>query len=276
MKIFNKIFPLLLVLLFNINVFAVNFGAGLISYYGKWLPAFRDNMDSCDTELYGMIGPALSVSFLDKWTLSGLFLMPITGAGFPIKYSYSGTGDSGDYTVSADTIVERADMDITLTYNLGNGFKIFGGYKWFHQGYSGSDSSPAEFTYNGTTSDLDDLCESSKLNANGVGLGGSYAYRITENMSLITNISLIYLKTKVQYPELAFDPDTLTYPGTVTYNVYGTNATISLSYYIEAMSTAVTVGLRYQYLKYFADGDNSYNLSDDQYYAITMSAMYFF
>ncbi len=274
MKLIKIIIPCFILLILNIPASAVDFSAGVTSYYGKWLPGFRGNMDFCETELAGMVGPVIAIGFFERWTLSALYLMPLDGAGFPVKYSYSDTGSSGTYTVAADTVQARSDVDVTLTYNLGNGFKLYGGYKLYTLDYTNSDSSPAELTYL-SVSEIPET-ESSTLISNGAGFGGSYSYRITEKLSLIPNISLLYLRIKMNYPPLAFNPDTGAGLGEAAYNVYGTNVTLNLSYFFEYISTEISVGFRGQYMQFFAIDDNLYKMTNEQFYGATLTAMYFF
>lgn len=94
--------------------------------------------------------------------------------------------------------------------------------------------------------------------------------------------SLVYVKMNFGLPVPFSDPagnintdDSNSISG--TYNGLGTNLTSAISYYVEPLGVSLSLGGRFQAIKYFGGGSEDMpELANDYYYGVTMSVLYNF
>ena len=257
---------------------AADWGAGLYSYYAWWKPSFSELYDNYKMGPGLYIGPMLNISFSEKWSFGiGIYLPLILNS--ELEYDYNGTGESSGspYTIHIESEAERLDLDTSLTYRINNNFKVFAGYKYSE--FNDSDGASikddkitltAGFTKSGTW-------ERNVLISHGPGLGLSYTIPFAEKAAMTFGTSIIYMRSSFDTNEYVESSSNTVSAEKVkySYNGFGNNSTLSMSYFIEPMSTAVSIGGRFQVLKYFGTGDAP-SLGNDYFYGITASAMYLF
>jgi len=191
-----------------------------------------------------MYGPILSLKLNNDFNLTFVYLYG--------KFDMRVEGDE-KYKLT------RRDSDFALNYRLNDYFKIFTGIK-----YIGWSFTVPPNTY--------------KSDGYGPGIGLSVTYPIVENLFLLANISGIYLwgTAKFEDPTLGVHSG-----GYNEYKEYGINSNLSIAYYINSVSTTVSLGGRFQYLKsdYFPFKFAFETMFADQtnkFYGITLTATYSF
>src|SRR6056297_1417439 len=133
---------------------AMDFSAGARVYYAWWEPAWRGEVQNMKSEPAFMIGPVLSVGFLEKWSLTGSFMMNwdnVIDNSFKTSYEFSGISGY-DVEVEAEQEYNRGDLDVTLGYKLSKRLSAFAGIKMFQSGaIRGVDRRSNTVTYGGNT-----------------------------------------------------------------------------------------------------------------------------
>jgi len=271
-------FPVLsAILLFNLYVpqsaRAADFRAGIYSYMAWWKPSFRSFYDYKTDPLF-MIGPMLSLTVFDDFTFSGI---AITNMLMPAdkSYKYTGTGDSGDYTISTpEKEFLRTDIDLSVSYRCNSWLKAFIGYKSseFKENHDDLD-----FEITSPYTAVFPSLAKNEAHSSGPGLGLSLAWPVF-------NLFILNISTSVVYLEGWFRMNSFYSSGTNVfedggseekYHCVGNNSNVSLAYFIPAINTAIIFGGRFQVLKNFSEGDTP-DLDNDYFYGITLSAMYTF
>lgn len=227
---------------------AADVSVGGYVWYAEWKPFFNKGFSqynmSYSSDPGFLYGPLVSVRFADQWSWSNMFLYGKFDGD--VKWGQSGYGGSFSMDPS------RFDLDSTLNYTINRYFKVFGGVKGWYM--KTSFTSP------------DGKMESSNT-ALGSGLGASVSLPLSNSLFAIANLSGLYLRNRQL---LDSDPDDW-------YNVYGVNTTLSLAYYFAEAHTTASLGVRYQYLKYYADtSSNIYDDSRDLFYGVMLSVIYTF
>jgi len=231
---------------FSISVGATIWDTSLARKYSLG-PDGAKMRDTCDKAF--LYGPAMSVKFNNDFNLTFVFL-------------YGTFDNSGEPAIEFN----RKDSDLALNYRLNDYFKVFGGIKYI--GISKSAEPPFyDYTYE------------SENNGFGPGLGLSASLPFTENIYLLTTLSVFYLWGK----ESVTVYDTGSTTSNYNFNAYGINATISLAYYIANASTTISLGKRFQSFKtkykddvYIDTTPSYYNSMKYKFYGTTLTATYSF
>lgn len=224
----------------NSRLYAADMSAGVSTWYAWWKTVDSKNqMDLKPTLLYG---PALSVSLMESWSLSGVFL-------------YGQFKPAGDAEYTPDKI-SRTDSDVSLNYNITRYFKIFGGgkymgFKWDERYTTGTHWSA------------------------GPGLGIGTTLPLTDFLYLLVNLSGTYSWGKHEQENMG--ENNQQNKTTISINELGANTNITLAYYIKSASTSVNLGFRYQYfnIDYATEGEG---YQDEGHYFIgaTLAVIYSF
>ena len=263
------------------KVQAADWGLGIYSFYAWWKPAFAKLYDEYEMDPSLYAGPMVSVTFFQDWTLGIGLYVPFISGDVKLKYKDMGEISAQEYTINIDSKSERLDIDSSLSYRINKFFKIFAGFKL------------AQFTDEETedhynidkvtvsspfTIPADTDIRSNKITGYGPALGVSFSLPVTERVSLSVGTSGLYMKTELSITgfneESAFQIDGST-RYKYKYKAYGNNSTLGLSYLIEPVSTVISIGGRFQVLKYNPEGDAP-DLDSDYFYGVTASAMYLF
>lgn len=262
------------------NAAAADYSIGLYSYYAWWKPSFASLYSNykMDPGLY--VGPAFAVTFSEKWTFSLGIYLPLFMSG-ELEYDYTGTGgiSSTPYTIKIKSESERADIDSTLSYRIDNNIRIFAGYKYMEFDDSDEQTFPeSKLTISSPyTKTGNDEWKRTEITSHGPALGASYTIHAAENTALTIGTSMLYTMTKLKnnkYSEVSsgvLGADQVNY----AYKGVGNNSTITLSYYMKPASTSISIGGRYQAVKYYGES-GAPSLDNDYFYGITASAMYLF
>ncbi|MCL1834203.1 MAG: hypothetical protein FWG49_06850, partial [Leptospirales bacterium] len=252
---------------------AVDISVGATTWYAWWDSGLvRKKMTDIDTDPAFLYGPALSVKFTDDFNLTFIYLYG--------KFDSDVLNAVGGAEFKEKSKMKRNDSDLALNYRLNDYLKIFAGVKYMNFEYSTRiHVSKLSFDPN---DDFDIDVDHSGI---GPGLGLSAVYPIADNLFLIGTLSGFYLwgnedeknaKMASLYPDWNIE---------YKFKEYGFNSTLQLAYYIAEISTTITLGGRYQYLK----TDYDYNKEDDvkyqrymvekcthKFYGATLTATYSF
>jgi hypothetical protein len=136
----------------------------------------------------------------------------------------------------------RMDSDTTLNYSINKYFKIFPGFKFMRFSYSGGHHQSM-----------------------GPGFGAGVTIPVVDNLFVIVNGSGSYL--------FGDQKDSNSSTGM---KEYGYNVSAGLAYYIEAISTTVNVGYRYQYFHTKYDSNTNNADLDHTFRGFSMSVIYSF
>ena len=262
---------------------AADWAVGIYTFYGWWQPAYKGYLDDLkidSSNLYG--GPAIGVTFFQNWTLSLAIYYGIEDTS--TEYDYQGTGglSATDYTIHMKTEMSRTDFDLSLSYKINQQFKVFLGVKSISLS-DGNDKDIYDeecFTITTTSGSYvkgDSKWKETHLESIGPGLGISYTIPIFDKTALTFATSALYAGASLKsnkYIESSsgiLDAQQVEY----TYTTYGNNSTVTLSYFIEPISTAISIGGRFQVLRYVSE-DDAPSLPNDYFYGITASVMFLF
>lgn len=260
---------------------AADWGIGIYTFYAWWEPSFKgiyENLEYDKNHLYG--GPAFSVTFFENWTLGTLFCMELYER--KIEYDYKGTGEiSGtDYNMHFKSNPNRIDWDNTLTYKINQQFKVFIGYKLnnivIHKDVDFDEDKPITVSSPYTLNTYF-YWERERIMNFGPALGINYTVPLSDNTAIVFSTSGLYTSTKLCILEYYEFSSNVIEARMKEYHYYGigNNSTITLSYFIEPLSTSISLGGRFQVFKYIAES-GSPELSNDYFYGITASAMFIF
>ncbi|MCL1864950.1 MAG: hypothetical protein FWF73_03985 [Spirochaetes bacterium] len=197
-----------------------------------------------------LYGPVISAKFNDDFNLTFVFLYG----------KFDATKKNASMAAKAE--FGRIDSDLALNYKLNNYFKVFAGIKYLAYDIIPSSVSPYSIKMN----DKHISC--------GPGIGLSATIPITENVFCLATLSGLYMRgdDKVEATMWGI-PHNLN----IDYNEYGVNSNLSIAYYISDLSTAISLGARFQYI--IANyNDNDIGLSSIRFkmYGVTLSATYTF
>lgn len=146
---------ILSVLLFGGNrVYAADITVGASTWYTSWDIELEDNSGTVTTDRGFMYGPVFAVTFLERWSVAGLFLYG--------KFK----NPELDGSSAGIPAIDRYDFDMTINYSINSVFKLFAGGKY------------VKFDF-GTTDYI----------MYGPGGGLSATFNIWEGLYLIANVS---------------------------------------------------------------------------------------
>lgn len=279
---------------------ALDMSAGAAAWYAWWAPGWAESNAQGKPEFKVdpaiLVGPVLSFVFADGWSLSAVFMIG----------KYKGTAEnpadpanpsSGTFSFERD--IMKYDLDTTLNYSITKIFKIFAGIKY--QSYNYKDEANLHIVYPSlppVTMDMK-LEGKSDYKSYGPGLGIGITYPVIQSLYVLLNVSGIALQgeddqtLEMPIASTGTTIETADFETKQKFTTYGFNGSIALAYYIAGANTTVSLGFRYQYLKYKVDegdievsgGDpaNSekeplfnYDGTKDKFYGITLSAIYSF
>lgn len=259
---------------------AADWGVGLYTFYAWWEPSFKDKFDNFEwdkSRLYG--GPAISVTFAENWTLATVMYFELDTK--KLEYDYSGTGSSSgaDYNIHIKSNPCRWDLDISMTYKINQQFKVFTGFK-ANEIVTTADSEQYqddEVTITSPFTKSSGGWDMEGVENYGPALGINFSIPVAENTALILSTSVFYTISEFSINEYYESSPYVIEAKKLEYNYTGrgNNSTVTLSYFIEPMSTALSIGGRFQFFNYQEKGDSP-SLSNDYFYGITASAMFFF
>ncbi|MBN1531434.1 MAG: hypothetical protein JXA20_02110 [Spirochaetes bacterium] len=262
---------------------SLEISAGPVAWYSWWRPAWADSQTKSDNpftvydeftlEPSVLLGPALSIRFLDRWSISSVAVFSPWYTSAARRVTVSPSEESYE---EVSTELFKFDIDLTLSYSLMDYIKLFAGIKYqgYRYDFTVINVPFATFIPVMATGDA-------RTDAVGPGLGIGGTVPLGGGFFAICNVSGIYLRTAVE-PSLLGNVSFKEY-----YNTWGLNASASLAYYLADLSTTVSLGFRFQYLRYYMDGaattDSIYYSwtqgslmgdKSDYFYGITVSAVY--
>ncbi len=248
---------------------AAEFRAGVYSYLAWWKPGFRSIYTDYTSDPLLMVGPVLSVSAFDNFTFSALV---ITNRLTPSDAQY--TEEFSDGSITVRNSITRLDIDCSLTYRVNNIIMVFAGFKKMDFREETSDNT--NFTITGYNEDFSFLCKNETFTY-GPGCGLVISYPLTANVSASAGTSLVYMRGTFSMNSFDVTNAPVISGSNITGNYYsfGNNSTLSVSYYIPGISTAIVLGGRFQVLKNYLDNSEK-SMANDYYYGITLSAIYTF
>ncbi len=299
---------------------AVDLSIGGTAWYIWWKPAwsdaratsvalvprpvlFTENATDFKPSSNVMGGPILSIGFLQRWSIQSVFTIG--------RFTYRSTGWSRDTQLQSTNYgvapsykkytrdVLKWDSDTSISCALHRVVKLYAGFKY--QGYRYEESMqdilwvnlpPAVFGRKLTD----------EVQGYGGGLGLGLTIPVVENFYIMLSGSGVVLwsveKIKINKGKtflIQTDHDTGVtnftplplYIQTGRYFSYGCTASLGLTYYIEKISTTLSLGGRYQLLfnrqryskhnPYYNDvATNIIDRQYDHFYGITMSVLYTF
>ncbi len=193
-----------------------------------------------------LYGPILAFDFAGKWSVNIVFAC---GSHFnPEGRHYAFDGDVGIGKTRAS--IYKYDLDPTLTFSVNKYLKVFAGMKL--QGYV-YDATQLFININTREKTLkNDL----GFTNYGPGLGISITVPLTHGFYLLTNASGLYLRSAFYYNEnrivLLNSSTPFYYSRRINndLNIFGFNTGLSVAYIIPAASVTLSIGGRYQFMKY--------------------------
>jgi len=227
------------------SAMAADITVGASTWYTKWEMKEKDTGSIFNFDPAFLYGPALAVKFNDDLGLNSVFLY----GKFDGSYNYGGAG------IITNSETTRIDSDTSLSYRLNGVFKLFGGFKYM--------------SYKFTTDEVPSYYPSFKVVNKGYGPAGglSCIFPLVDSFYILANGSIMYLWGKHSNNMASGSSDAKS---------YGFNTTVSFAYYIPAASVTLSIGGRYQYLKWIADPNSVDADSKHKFYGVTASATYTF
>jgi hypothetical protein len=259
---------------------AMSISIGPYAWYAWWdaalEEAFKKNTimqykinNETDIDPAILYGAALSLKFNERISLSTVFITGeynITSRGYETGPTLGWTQIYADYSQS----FRRYDVDSALNYKISDNMKLFGGIKYqlysFDTFYSWGAAGYADGTI--------------IINGISFALGAGFNWHLGSNFFLLFNLSALYQLNLL-------DSEGTMYSGALSmplshseqYHAMGANSTLSIAYYLDAISTTLTVGFRYQVVYLFDNGSvefPDFSNEFDHFYGITFSALYTF
>ncbi len=227
---------LCMVVLLSSNGSAMDLSAGATTWY-VWNKTTSPAFTQ-DTASTLYWGPVMSARLSDDFSLSFVFL-----------YGQFDNRRQEDETAVVFFDQTRMDSDLTLNYSLNTYFKIYLGGKYMRNKFT-----MPEYDYTLTHDSY------------GPGAGISVVLPLGYNFYILGNAGGLYL-LGTEKASRTSDKD---------YYEYGFNTSLSLSYYIEAASTTISLGGRYQYIKTAYKGSDPDPDEKNYFYGVTLSLIYNF
>lgn len=265
-KIFYFIFLLLMITAYAPSALrAADISVGATTWYTNW-----ETSDSMGFELKDPVflyGPVMAVKFSDDWSFTLVFLYGQFNENVKMTDEISGM------TFPVDLTIDRYDSDAALNYRLNNYLKIFAGIKYMGYMYNIKISESTMFGTAWFNNDFDHK---------GVGPGGglSGVFPLGYDFYILGNISAMYLWGKDEIKTKSYDPlsdITTSSSSSSSSKEYGINTGISLTYYIPAASTSISLGGRFQeFTSDYESGSGSASDNISKFWGATLSATYTF
>jgi hypothetical protein len=232
----------LLVILIPSSLTAAELGVGLSSWYTYWdydyVTDSGDEDFSMDIDPGFMFGPAFSVKFSDKFSVTSLVL-------------YGAFTADSDYGASIE--MSRLDLDTVINYSVNGYIKIFVGGKYITYDYIEENQGEESFEM--------------EQNSYGPGVGISFVYPVADSVYLLGNFSYMYLFGKNIY---SGGEDDIT--------ATGFTLSLAAAYALKEAPVTISLGGRYQQQTsiYTPDGSTDEIEEMSTFYGITLSAVYTF
>lgn len=224
---------------------AADITVGASTWYSWWDFEPKDSPDKFEYDPAFLYGPVLAVKLNDDFSLNFVFLYGEFDGDYKVYYS-------GWQSFPSKT--KRYDSDTSISYRLNSYIKLFGGFKYVAYKFS-VDAVPF---YALPDIEVENI-------AYGPAAGLSFVLPLVDNFFLLANVSGMYLwgKSKNSATE------------TTDGGGWGYNTTASVAYYIPAASMTLSLGGRYQFIRWETESNNG-TASDHKFYGITASATYSF
>jgi len=253
---------------------AVTIGVGLMNYYGWYNPSYISSYEDQQIPPFLTSGPVMLFSFSERFSISAYVLLAL--ADDKIEYNQSINGSNGYGVVRTRGRYDGGEMSLSFAYLLNHNLRIFLGLK-----AGGIDFVMERSTVNSGSYVLSQKASTHERDISqgilGIGFGASTPISMTERMRLTPTLSLLCFTG-----ETVIDKLKETTPGVIEFEeirgettYVGINAALEVSYYFESISTSISIGGRYQYMKIISNGIDI-KLEDDYNYGIIISAMYLF
>ena len=268
----RKFFILICICVIPTAGFCLDITAGATAWYvwgsryeNMQKKSIRKNSDYAFDPTF-LYGPALSVKLNNDFNVTFVYLYSKFNH---IENIYKDEG--GNYFVKSK--IKRSDSDLAINYRLNDYLKLFLGAKYL------------AYEINASYDDMfygKHYYSSSKHSGIGPGLGLNCTYPIIYNIFLLSTISGFYLFSPGEKFEDygLYDRVHGGRPGkmTIGYNEYGINTNISAAYYIAEWSTAITLGIRFQYFvtDYYEYEPFFINDIKNMFFGLTLTATYTF
>ncbi len=261
--------------------FAADLGVGLTSYYSWWNPPFEKTLGVDEIGPSLLVGPALSLRVFKKVSLGAYMMIGTSKDEFTAKYE-GYHAPSGNYyrTEQKREFKNRADGGFTLAYIINQYLNVFAGYKF--ASYSLYKKNGRISLNNGPYADYQSKYKDETGNSIvGYALGVNVSLPATEALTVILGLSGVYQPEQNYRWDLTtgpLNPDGNYGESTIRgkYSGKGFNATATGAYYFSSIKTVLTLGGRYQYIKYKAIDEDTLKIDSESHYGITFSAMYYF
>jgi len=257
---------------------AVDFGIGMYSYYAWWSPSFRNQYESFELEPMILYGPVLSISFMDKWSISFLVVQNLlVGKEMAPEgnITYRSSGTFGAYQVEDTRRMYRFDADLTLSYSLFDQLRLFFGGKYMYCAFEGGSEEDIHLTGAYTLANDGSLSEDwGGISSWGFGTGISLNLPIIGGLSIQVNESLLYSQTSFDLPVYAQKVPAAVIGMVKEENSYhgiGSNTSLALLYYISPIQTSISLGGRFQVIHYFSGSGP--DMDNDYFYGLTASVI---
>lgn len=281
---------ILTVLVCSSQAFSFQMGIGAYSYY-NWRDFAWTDAENLEMEPLLQAGPVLNMTWDNSISLSISAIIPtgISHADFDYKAPVS------NYKVHVDNAnINKLDADAALSFLISPGLKIFAGMKHMKLSlmegadtfYTGVNQSSSAVISNGSGDATDSLMGSGsdayyRNSLIGGALGVNYSLPLYETLSLVSNISVLYMLSTIESTPISYYGSNLAIEGQSTlsgsYKSPGANIAIGLVYYLDSINTTLNIGGRYQILyNMYSSGD--YKGSDeelDETWGITCFVMVF-
>ncbi|MDI9425430.1 MAG: hypothetical protein QM472_11380 [Spirochaetota bacterium] len=261
---------------------ALDVSIGPAVWYAWWTPAFwkewkksshnepgESYLDS-DINSTFMVGPAFALSFSPKWSLTGVLMWTRW-----YKAEKNGLDNFGAERTEDRFDITKYDLDVAVNYAVSGSIKVFAGAKY--QGYVYQTRDRNIDIASGLV--VDESSGRIGWRSIGPGLGIGVSLPLGDSLFLLCNVSGIVMYSTL---DTTFDEKQ-----SWAYISYGANGSLSLAWYVDSITTTLSVGARYQYLyndNYAAKsdslGDNNpgsgWDKTADRFYGLTFSAVYSF
>jgi hypothetical protein len=246
---------------------AVTVSAGPVVWYAWWNPMFKnaliqnypDRLRYLNLLLNSMInrgewktsgaflyGPAVSVKLSESWSLSSVFA--VSGQYRQTGVSYIGTTT---YYSRGDPVIRirKYDLDTTVGYSPLKYLKVFGGFKYQGYSYKGKSYSVTYTLPNYVFPYQNRLKSGSDAYGAGLGLGATLP--LFEDIYLLANVSGLYLRFGADLDHKTIGEPMIRQRYWQSYDAGGANGSLSFAWYIPAAAVTVSVGARFQVLRFY-------------------------
>ncbi len=228
--------------------YAADITVGASTWYSWWDFQPKDSPDKFEYDPAFLYGPVIAVKLNDNFALNAVFLYGEFDGDYKVDFG----GTTGWQTFPSKT--KRYDSDTSVSYRLNSYFKLFGGFKYVAYKFSVD----AEPSFSLPDIEVENI-------AYGPAAGLSFVLPLVDNFFILANGSGMYLWGKSKN-SASTDTDG---------GGWGYNTTASVAYYIPAASMTLSLGGRYQFIRWETESNNG-TASDHKFYGITASATYSF